>query len=82
MKKNCLSCKMTFALHSVTAKLLVKMKLETNWRKSITTYDATVDEGQDLSPVTLAILMNLVENPNCLFVADSTQVIFEQVIRI
>ena len=72
--------KMTFAqLHSVTAKLLSElMKLETNWRKSITTYDAIiVDEGQDLSPVTLAILMNLVENPNRLFVvADSTQAIF------
>ena len=72
--------KMTFAqLHFKTAQLLNEVsELRRDWRELITTYDAAiVDEGQDLSPVTLAILMKLVETPDQLFVvADSTQAIF------
>ena len=74
--------KMTFAqLHAETSQILKKLSLlnqNLDWRKSLTTYDAiVVDEGQDLSPVTLSILTELVPHPNRLFVvADSTQAIF------
>lgn len=74
--------KMTFAqLHAETSQILKKLSLlnqNLDWRKSLTTYDAiVVDEGQDLSPVTLSILTQLVPHPNRLFVvADSTQAIF------
>lgn len=74
--------KMTFAqLHAETSQILKnvsRLNANADWRKSLTTYDAiVVDEGQDLSPVTLSILTKLVPHPNRLFVvADSTQAIF------
>tara|TARA_B100001250_G_scaffold335826_1_gene302136 strand:- start:312 stop:2576 length:2265 start_codon:yes stop_codon:yes gene_type:complete len=74
--------KMTFAqLHAETSQILrniSQLNANLDWLKSLTTYDAiVVDEGQDLSPVTLSILTKLVPHPNRLFVvADSTQAIF------